>query len=133
MTRPLRDRIGDSIRGKRVFKEHGPTEKQIHQAVIDHWRACRTPNSLVATIPNMRAAGQAGLTKGLPDLLVIAPGLPIGFIELKRHGGAASDAQSAFSAICNENNIPWELTFGRDHPIEVLERWGAVKEMSKSQ
>ena len=112
---------------QRPFKEHGPSEKQIHQAVIDHWRACGVPGSLVATIPNMRASGQAGLTRGLPDLLVIAPGLPLGFIELKRHGGAATDAQSAFSAICNANGIPWELTFGRDHPIEVLERWGAVR------
>ncbi len=112
---------------QRPFKEHGLSEKQIHQAVIDHWRSCGVPGSLVATIPNMRASGQAGLTRGLPDLMVIAPGLPLGFIELKRHGGAATDAQSAFSAICNANGIPWELTFGRDHPIEVLERWGAVK------
>lgn len=109
------------------FKERGPSEKHIHQAVIQHWRAFGVPGSFVATIPNMRAAGQAGLTRGLPDLMVIAPGLPIGFIELKRHGGAATDEQSAFSAICNANGIPWELTFGRDHPIEVLERWGAVK------
>ena len=42
------------------------TEKQIQAAVIAHWKAAALPGTLVpAAIPNARAFGQAGLTKGL--------------------------------------------------------------------
>jgi hypothetical protein len=82
---------------------------------------------LVATIPNMRAHGQAGLTPGLPDLMVIAPNLPIGFIELKRQGGLCTEEQADFAALCTFRGIPWEVTYGRDEPIDLLEKWGAVK------
>lgn len=103
------------------------SEKQIHKAVIDHWRSCGVPGSLVATIPNANAFGQSGLTRGLPDLLVIAPSLPIGFIELKKAGGLISEEQADFAALCHLRGILWEVTFGRDEPIKLLEKWGAVK------
>ena len=103
------------------------SEKVIHTAVIAHWRAFGVPGSLVATIPNMRAHGQAGLTPGLSDLIVIAPKLPIGFIELKRTAGNLTEAQEMFGALCDMYGIPWEVTYGRDEPIALLEKWGAVK------
>ena len=54
------------------------------------------PGSLVAAIPNAFAHGQPGLTRGLPDLLVIAPqlGRLTGFIELKTETGRMSDDSS---------------------------------------
>lgn len=109
----------------------GPTEKQIHAAVIAHWRAFGVPGSLVATIPNAKAFGQPGLTRGLPDLLVVAPSLPIGFIELKKAGGLVSEEQADFAALCHLRGILWEVTFGRDEPIALLEKWGAVRAMVK--
>lgn len=107
------------------------SEKAIHAAVIAHWRVFGVPGSLVATIPNEGAKGQAGLRKGLPDLLVISPQLPIGFIELKKDGGLVSEAQADFAQLCHLRGIPWEVTFGRDEPICILEKWGAVKRMVK--
>jgi hypothetical protein len=104
-------------------------EKAIHAAVIAHWRAFGVPGSLVATIPNARAFGQPGLCKGLFDLVVIAPDLPVGFIELKRLGGLISEEQGDFAALCHLRGIPCEVTFGRDEPIAVLEKWGAVRRM----
>src|SRR5687768_3038204 len=91
-----------------------PTEKAIHSAVVAHWRVFGVPGSLVATIPNMKPHGQAGLTPGLSDLIVIAPGLPIGFLELKRTTGELSEAQEMFGALCDMYAIPWAVTYGRD-------------------
>lgn len=109
------------------------SERAIHQAVIAHWRAFGVPGSLVATIPNMRAMGQAGLTRGLPDLVVISPALggKTAFLELKTEDGHLSEYQADFEALCNLRGVPWAVTFGRDQPIRQLELWGAVKAMVK--
>lgn len=103
------------------------TEAQIHKAVIDHWKAFGRPNTMLATIPNMRAFGQHGLTKGLPDLMVIGPGLGTGFIELKREGGRLSEDQRRFVILCDDLSIPVAVTYGRDEPIKILEGWNIVR------
>ena len=103
------------------------SEAAIHKAVVAHWRALGVPGSLVATIPNMGAMGQHGLTKGLPDLMVMAPGLPVGFIELKAEKGRLSEAQLDFKMSCEGIGVPYALTFGRDEPIAILEKWQVVR------
>lgn len=102
------------------------TEAQITAAVMAHWRACGLPKTLVASIPNQRAFGQPGLTKGLADLLVIAPGF-VGFIELKTAKGKLSQAQKDFQYLCIVNGIPHSVCYGRDEPIEILRHWKIVK------
>lgn len=103
------------------------SEKAIHAAVIAHWRTCGLPGTLVATIPNEDARGQHGLTKGLPDLLVLSPELPVGFIELKADKGKLSEEQKTFASMCSALEINHAVTFGRDEPIRVLEAWGVVR------
>jgi len=107
-------------------KKVEPSEAAITAAVMHHWRMNQLPNTLVASIPNMRAHGQHGLTKGLPDLLVITPG-EVGFIELKKAGGKLSKHQEEFKMLCIKTGIRCAVTYGRDEPIQVLEHWGAVK------
>jgi hypothetical protein len=102
-------------------------EASIHKAVVAHWRALGLPGTLVATIPNMGAMGQYGLTKGLPDLMVLAPGLPVGFIELKAAKGRVSEAQIVFKDRCEALNVPHAITYGRDEPIKLLEQWKVVR------
>jgi hypothetical protein len=102
-------------------------EAEIHKAVMDHWRKLGLPGTLVSTIPNAGAFGQAGLTKGLPDLMILAPGLPVGFIELKTDGGKVSVHQVAFKALCDTMRIPMVITRGRDEPIRILEEWNVVR------
>lgn len=115
-----------SMRGNK----YGASEKAIHAAVIDHWRICGVPGSLVATIPNEGAKGQPGLRRGLADLLVIAPGLPVGFLELKRIGGLLTEDQADFGQLCAMQRIPWAVSYGRDEPIAILEQWGVVRKSS---
>jgi DNA-binding XRE family transcriptional regulator len=107
-----------------------PSEDQITAAVIEHWRAFGVPGSLVASIPNKRAFGQAGLTKGLPDLLVLSPQLGpfTGYIEQKRkRGGKLSEAQIDIGKLLVERGVPYAVCRGRDEPIKILEAWGAVR------
>ena len=107
-----------------------PSEDQITAAVIEHWRMFGVPGSLVASIPNKRAFGQAGLTRGLPDLLVLSPQLGrfTGYIEQKRkRGGRLSDAQLDIGKLLVERGVPYAVCRGRDEPIKILEAWGAVR------
>jgi DNA-binding XRE family transcriptional regulator len=108
-----------------------PTEDQTTAAILQHWKALGVPGSLVASIPNKGAHGQAGLTRGLPDLLVISPklGAATGYIELKRGNGKArmSAEQKTIRDLLIERGAPYALTRGRDEPIKILEAWGAVR------
>jgi hypothetical protein len=115
-------------RARRDYLE--PSEDEITGAVVEHWRIFGTPRSLVASIPNKRAFGQAGLMPGMPDLVVLSRelGAKAGFIELKReHGGRVSDAQRDVGALMTELGVPYALCWGRDEPIEQLRAWGAIR------
>ena len=107
-----------------------PYESAIQAAVLEHWLTLGQPNTLVAAIPNAFAHGQPGLTKGLPDLLVIGPRVPggVGFIELKRdQDSVVSDAQRGFGSLCAKLGVPYAICIGRDEPIRLLEAWGVVR------
>ena len=106
------------------------SEKLITKAVIGHWRALGLPGTLVAAIPSMGAMGQYGLTRGLPDLMVLGGGFlgdRVGFIELKTTKGRASPFQRDFADRCELLGIPYALTRGREQPIAVLEEWQVVR------
>jgi hypothetical protein len=111
------------------------SEKQIATAVLEHWLKLGEPNTMVACIPNAFAHGQAGLTPGLPDLLVIGPHVPtawavggVGFIELKRDANSKpTKAQYEFQRLCHLMGVAHMFTAGRDEPIAVLEGWRVVR------
>jgi transcriptional regulator with XRE-family HTH domain len=112
-----------------------PSEDATTAAVLAHWRILGVPGSLVAAIPNKKAHGQPGLTKGLPDLLVISPtlGPSAGFIELKRErGGRMSGDQKSIRDLLIERGAPYALAKGRDEPIRILEEWGAVRRSARA-
>jgi len=105
-----------------------PSETQIQASVVQHWRLLGRPNTLVACLPNAGAMGQPGLTKGLPDLLVLAPSLPVAFIELKRdENSVITDEQLDFAKLCAKLGIPCVICVGRDDPIRLLAEWGVVR------
>jgi hypothetical protein len=122
MTSPDTGRAGE-VRGRKL------TEKQIQSAVIDRWRKLGLPHTRVAAIPNARAFGQPGLTKGVPDLLIIAPGLPIGLLELKTDKGKLSPEQEAFKSDCIIAGVEIAVTYGLDEAIKILEHWRVVRKV----
>lgn len=108
------------------------TEAQIQAAVIDHWKKLGLPGTLVAAVPNARAFGQPGLTKGLFDLVVMGGDFldgKTGWLELKVKGGKLRPDQEAFKLICIAAGVPYAVAFGRDEPISVLEEWKVVRPM----
>jgi hypothetical protein len=114
-------------RRREIFE---PSEDQITDAVVEHWRIFGVRGSLVAGIPNKRAFGQPGLTRGLPDLLVLSPQLGrfTGYIELKRgRGGRLSDAQINIGELMRLRGVPYAVCKGRDEPIAILRAWGAIR------
>ena len=114
--------------GRRRHSAPAPIEKAIQAAVVHHWRMLGLPDTLVAAIPNAGSMGQPGLTRGLADLLVLAPELPVGFIELKRaYDSPVSDEQREFGKLCMALGIPYAICVGRDEPITMLEAMGAVR------
>jgi VRR-NUC domain-containing protein len=107
-----------------------PYEQETTAAIVDHWKLCGVPGSLVASIPNKQAHGQPGLTPGLPDLLVMTPqlGSLTGYIELKRMRlGRLSPAQIKIGGIIQERGAPYAICRGRDEPIAQLRAWGAIR------
>ena len=116
--------------GRRRQSAPAPLEKAIQAAVVDHWKLLGEPRTLVAAIPNANAHGQPGLTKGLPDLMVVGPRVPgnLAFIELKRERTSPiSKAQLDFARLCLEHDVSVVVAYGRDEPIRVLEAWGVVR------
>jgi hypothetical protein len=107
-----------------------PLERDIQAAVMQHWKTLGYPSTLVAAIPNANAHGQPGLTAGLADLIICGPKVPgkVAFMELKRDPTSRrTDAQMRFARLSAELGICYSVVYGRDQPIEVLERWGVVK------
>ncbi|WP_091946809.1 VRR-NUC domain-containing protein [Methylorubrum salsuginis] len=102
-------------------------ESAIQAAVVQHWRLFGQPHTLVAAIPNEAAKGQPGLTKGLPDLLVIGGRVRIAFLELKTPNGSLSFEQKLFRNLCAFVGIECVAAYGRDEPIAVLEGWGILR------
>lgn len=102
-------------------------EKDIHAAVMAHWRQFKLPNTFVGTIPNAGALGQPGLTPGIFDLLVMTPKVGAAFLELKTDDGKLSEHQESFKLACLAANVEYAVAYGRDQPIQVLENWGAVR------
>lgn len=103
------------------------TEKAITRAVLDHWRARGVAGSLVASIPNAASFGQPGLTRGLPDLLVLVPGALAGFLELKTETGKLSEHQQHFISLAERAMVRAHVAYGLDEALTILESWGALK------
>ncbi len=118
-----------------MSRSSAPSEREITAAVIAHWRSLAVPGTLVAAIPNMGAMGQRGLTKGLPDIMVV--GGPFlrdrtGYIELKTATGKLRPEQITVGNILQHNGIPYAVTYGRDQPIRTLEAWGVVRPAARA-
>lgn len=104
-----------------------PTEKQLQGLVIDFWRVAGFPGTRVAAIPNQRAFGQPGLTKGLPDLLfyggALMPKGHVKFIELKTENGRLSTAQQVIRDEMAEAGVHVHICRSFEEAHDTLVAW----------
>lgn len=85
-----------------MARAHADTEQQLHEAVVQFLGLALPPHAVWWHTANQgqRTIGAAmklkrmGLLAGIPDIAVLHAGKLV-FLELKRHGGEASDAQIA--------------------------------------
>jgi hypothetical protein len=103
------------------------SEREIQTAVMQMWRSLGRPYTLVAAIPNARAAGQAGLTAGLPDLIVIGGNIGIGLLELKTTKGKLSEHQKTIADLCEHHMLHHKVAYGLDQALRILTDWGVLR------
>jgi hypothetical protein len=102
-------------------KESATSETEIQAVVLDHWRAHRRPDTLVAVANGI-----------VIDFIVLAPDLPVGFIGLKRNLGSPMTAvQREFGELCVKLGVAYAVVVGQRRPIRVLEAWGVVNAQSE--
>jgi hypothetical protein len=110
--------------GSAARKFFEPREADIQSAVLQHWRTFQTVGSLVAAVPNARAFGQAGLTKGLFDLVVLSPALDgaTAWLELKRaHGGRLTEAHRLWAGRGRRSRLGGAIEHDRGEARQGLE------------
>ena len=92
-----------------------PFDKKIQARVIDRWRARGYPDTLVTGVSRFAS------------LVILAPGLPVGFIELREHPWTSPTAvQREFGDLCLKLGVPYAAVSDLDQSIRALEAWGVV-------
>lgn len=109
------------------MRRRAMSERAIQTAVMARWRALGLPGTIVAAVPNARAAGQPGLTRGLFDLVVIGGNVGCAWLELKTERGSLSHHQAVFKAALIQHGVPYAVSFGLDQAIRALETWEIIR------
>jgi hypothetical protein len=114
-----------------------PTELQ-EQQLLRKWLYYAAPEIKLVAVPNaarrtlweIRQAKKEGLATGFPDMLVMAPGGLIAFIELKRtRGGDVSDNQAEWIERLNRYGFRAAVCRGADEAVAFLRDCGfAIRE-----
>jgi hypothetical protein len=126
------------FKGKRQtgVKPRGPTEFQIHCAVMDclrngiapGWRAWHTPNGEY----RMQATGgklqRMGTMPGVSDILLAGPPhATLHALELKAKGEKPTESQEAFLAWVEAIGGKADCADSVDGALAILRSWGAVR------
>jgi hypothetical protein len=108
-------------------------EQEIQKAVVAHLRAraypCfwwSTPNEGKRGFVNAAALKAAGMTAGVPDLLILKGG-KLYALELKAPGGRLSPSQRLVGARMEECGAEISVAHSIDEALVTLEVWGILK------
>ncbi len=109
-------------------------ESQIQRAVVQHlqWRSVSAmfwfavPNGGYRTNAEAAIFSGQGVIAGVPDLIVIARGLPFG-LELKTEHGVLTAVQRETQARMRQAGAIVATTYGLDDTLRQLEAWGVLR------
>lgn len=119
----------------RVALRRGPTEEQVHRAVVQHLEHRAVPGVAFFHVPagGFRTRAEAGIFRalgtkaGVPDILLFHRGRAYGF-ELKRdRGGRVSPAQAEMHARLRAAGVEVAVAHGLDEALEMLKNWGLLR------
>lgn len=83
------------------------------------------PNAARRTVWEARRAKQEGLAAGFPDLVCLAPGGLVAFVEMKKtRGGVVSENQREWIERLDEYGFPAAVCRGADAAIAFLKENG---------
>ncbi len=109
-------------------------EQQIQQAVIQHLRLraepmvffWSTPNEGKRSFTNAAALKAAGLTAGVPDLLILKGG-QLHALELKAPNGRLTPSQRGVMQRMIDCGAHAAVAYSIDEALVTLEYWGCLK------
>jgi hypothetical protein len=109
-------------------------EQQIQKAVVQHLRLraepkvffWSTPNEGKRGFTNAAALKAAGMTAGVPDLLILSDG-SLYAIEFKAPGGRLSPSQRLVIDRLRDCGAMAVVAFSIDEALVTLEYWGILK------
>ena len=112
------------------------SEHSLQVSVVEYLELHRRPRVYFFAIPNaakrswyLAARMQAeGLRAGVADLCIMLPDAQVRWLELKTKNEQQSSDQLFFEMICDELCHPYMVARTFDGAIEILRRWGALKE-----
>jgi hypothetical protein len=115
------------------MKAPAESEASIQRGIVDYVQAV-APQCLIFAVPNAsrrtkggRASnGVAGLTAGIPDLCIIAPGGVAYFMEVKTPKGRLSDAQFTILNRLTGLHSEWQIVHSIDDARYALKCWNIL-------
>lgn len=116
-------------------RKGAPTERTVQRAVN---RALGKLGFWTVAVPNgthlaggaeqrmrqMAALRADGLTRGALDLIVMASGGRVGWLEVKKEGGHLSEAQLGFMARLDKLGIPCAAVCTVEDAVKAVREWG---------
>jgi hypothetical protein len=107
------------------------SEDDVHIAVADKLRAAgvwffHVANQRRTTAKRGAYLKRMGVSAGVPDLVLVAPGRPPMALELKRIGGKLADKQRQWLARLGACGWLTAVTYGLDESLAQLRAWGLL-------
>lgn len=121
-------------------KKRATPEASLQKAVVQYLRVAGVPGLLFFSVPNEakrspRLANHLkamGMLPGVSDLVICVPGRGTLFLELKARGEQQTKAQVDFEARVLDLQAHWYFVVDNiDEAINILERYGAIKPVSR--
>lgn len=111
------------------------SEDTIQKTVMQHFALNGCKGVLMYHVPNGGDRHPAvasnlkvmGVLAGVADLAIVFAGARCAFVEIKATGGKMSDAQRRFQTWCENNAVPYYVTYGLEATLAKLRELGVLK------
>lgn len=102
-------------------------QRAIRARLAFHGIVCvAVPNEGRRSVANGRMMKATGLLPGFPDLILLAPGGRVAFLEVKAPAGRVSSAQSEAHAMLERLGHHVAVVRSQDEAVDVLRGWGLL-------